>query len=253
MEAQRLPREIDLVLPAAGLGSRFSQLGFDQPKPLLNLAGKPFFWWAVESVRRSVTVRQLVFVVLEAHVRDFEIDRRIRAYYPQATIVPIAGVTSGAAESAAIGVKALTGRGPLAVNDCDHAFICQGLPAMLDLLHTHFAGALMCFRSASPSYSYARVDEQGRVTGTVEKVVASPFAIAGCYLFSGAERFLDLYEGYREACGYSELFMSGLYNRAAQRQLPIGLLEVDRHWSFGTPEELQRLNLETLGPLMAWK
>ena len=253
MEVSHLTVEIDLVLPAAGLGSRFTQRGWHQPKPLLSLAGKPFFWWAAESVCRVVTVRQMVFVVLESHVREFQIDQRIQACYPQATIVPIAGVTAGAAETAAIGVKALVGRRPLAINDCDHAFVCEGLPGMIDALHDQLAAALMCFRSSSPSYSYARVDGQGRVTGTAEKKVVSPHAIAGCYLFSGADRFLDLYDGYCESCGYDELFMSGLFNRAAQRELPIGLLEVDRHWSFGTPEELERVTPESLGPWLAWK
>ena len=248
-----LENKLALVMPAAGYGSRFAKLGYDVPKPLLELEGRPFFWWATESVRRVADLRQMVFVVQQEHVKAFAIDQKIKSYYPDATVVPITHCTSGAAETAKIGVDALRLPGAVAINDCDHAFICPRLPELLAALQASMDGALMCFRSADPAYSYLKLGLNHEVTGTVEKQVASPFAIAGCYLFARSERFQALYARYRQECRYSELFLSGMFNLLAQDHSKIGMLELERHCSFGTPKEKNAISPDVFAPFLAWK
>jgi dTDP-glucose pyrophosphorylase len=245
--------ELALIIPAAGRGSRFAKNGIAEPKPLIDLEGRPFFWWATESVRRTVKLRQIVFVVLQEHIESFAIDQRIKAYYPQATIVAIPDVTSGAAETASLGLSALVEDGPVAINDCDHAFVCGTMPEIISRLNGEFDGALMCFQSTSPSYSYVKLDPQRKIIGTVEKQVASPFAIAGCYFFSQAKRFEEFYDQYKKECPYDELFISGIFNLLARQDLNIGLLEVDRHVSFGTPEERARISADMFAQFLGWR
>ena len=241
-----------MVMPMAGRGSRFGREGIEQPKPLIELDGRPFFWWATESLRRSAPIGEMAFVVLEEHVQAFEIDRRVKQYYPDAKIVALPGVTSGAAETARIGIEALSAAGPIAINDSDHAFACPELAGIADRLEAATEAALMCFRSADPAYSYVRLDETGRITGTVEKEVVSPWAIAGCYLFSSRDRFLVLYEEYRGDCPYHELFVSGLYNRLASQGGSIDRLAASPHVSFGTPGELAALDGVAVAEKLGW-
>ncbi len=231
-----------MVMPMAGRGSRFARQGIAEPKPLIELAGRPFFWWATESLRRAAPTGEMVFVVLQEHCRDHAIDRRIADYYPDAQVVAIAQVTSGAAETAEIGMRALRSTGPVAVNDCDHAFVCPSLPGALHDLHNGADGALLCFHSANPAYSYARIGADGAVSGTVEKAAVSPFAIAGCYMFAGPGEFLELFADYRADCPYDELFVSGMYNRLAARGGRIAKVDAACHVSFGTPEERDRID-----------
>lgn len=245
--------DLALIVPAAGRGSRFARHGIAEPKPLVDLDGRPFFWWATESVRRVVPLRQIVFVVLQEHIDQFAIDRRIHAHYPAATIVALPDVTGGAAETAAIGLEAIGSPGPVAVNDCDHAFMASSLPDTVRSLQDGLDAALMCFRSDSAAYSYVRFGAANEVIGTVEKQVASPFAIAGCYLFSDPARISALYERYQRDCPYDELFMSGLFNLLAQERARIGMVELDRHCSFGTPEELGAITPAKFAGFAAWK
>ena len=42
--------KLHLILPMAGRGSRFFENGFVCPKPLIEIAGKPFFYWAARSI-----------------------------------------------------------------------------------------------------------------------------------------------------------------------------------------------------------
>ncbi|HKP14910.1 MAG TPA: NTP transferase domain-containing protein [Gemmatimonadaceae bacterium] len=233
--------DLALVMPMAGRGARFRRAGRLVPKPLIDLEGRPLFWWAAQSVCRAATVREIVFVVLEEHVEELGIDVEIRRHFPRATVRVISEVTAGAAETAAIGAAALASAGPVAVNDCDHAFIGTSLAPLTDRLGGQVSGALVAFRSSNPAYSYVRLNEAGQVAGTVEKQVVSPFAIAGCYLFADPKQLLDRMPQYRQACRYGELFVSGLYDLMIADGCEIPFVELAHHVSFGTPEELDAL------------
>lgn len=240
-------------MPMAGRGSRFAKQGIHEPKPLISLYGKPFFWWATESVRRQVSVEELIYVVLQEHIDSFGIGEVIHRYYPEARIVVIPDVTSGAAETAYAGVSAVKGKGRvLAINDCDHAFDAPGLGDAVHELSETLNGALMCFRSDNPAYSYARVDEEGRVTGTVEKVVVSPYAIAGCYLFRSVLAFSGAFDAYKDACEYNELFISGVFNQMIGHEAHIGKVDLSDHVSFGTPAEFALVTPERFRSYSEW-
>jgi CTP:molybdopterin cytidylyltransferase MocA len=241
---------LGLVMPMAGRGERE---GFAVPKPLIMLEGRPFFWWAAESVRRAAPVTRMVFVVLDEHCAQFDLHERILDHYPGAAIVRLPDVTAGAAETALLGVRALAHDGPIAVNDCDHAFECSSLASVVQELEATGSAALLCFHSDSPAHSYVRLDPLGRVTGTLEKQVVSPYAIAGCYLFAGSSQYLWALEAFRQCNPYPELFVSGLYNALAEAGTRILRVDLDDHRAFGTPEELERLLGQRFEPYARWR
>ena len=232
---------VALVMPMAGRGTRFHRAGVDVPKPLVELWGKPLFWWATQSVIRAVEVRELVFVVLAEHIQRYAIDKVIKNVYPSARIVALPDVTTGAAQTAALGVAKLQTGGPVALNDCDHAFRAHDLSSIVEQLQQGAEGALLGFRAHTPAYSYVRFDGNGRVVGTVEKQVVSDFAVAGCYLFADPQRFLNCFETYRKDCPYDELFVSGVYNEILRAGGKVLFHELAAHVPFGTPEEHQRV------------
>jgi len=222
-------------MPMAGRGTRFAGAEA-RPKPLIQLDGKPFFWWAVESVRRLGPIGEMVFVVLAKHIEHFAIDQRIREYYPHAHIEALPQVTAGAADTAAVGIATLRSTNPVAVCDSDHAFD-PGPGDWADALAER-DGLLMCFESRDPAYSYASVDSAGEVSATVEKQAISNCAIAGCYLFASPRTFLDAQAAYRLDCPYDEPFISGIYNKLIEGGGRVGRQMLRRHLSFGTPAEL---------------
>jgi len=253
-------KQLSMVMPMAGRGSRFFSAGFELPKPLIPLFGRPLFWWATESLRRQVSLRQMIFVVLEEHCRIFALDDVVLSYYPEAVVVKIPGVTSGAAESAMAGVSRLVADGPLAVNDCDHAFEAGDLSSLVGHLNgrsnTGIHGALLCFSSHDPAYSYAELQncagDGHRVVRTVEKKVISPYAIGGCYFLSSSAELEAVYLDYSRYCPYDELFMSGMFNLMIQRRRGVGVMHTQMHRSFGTPDELQSMTPGRFAPLLGW-
>ena len=232
--------KLNLVMPMGGGGTRFGVAGYAVPKPLIEIYGKPFFYWATQSVVKYVGVQSLTFVVLQEHIDGFQIDKRIAAYYPDARIVVIPKVLPGAVMTCLAGVEGQAIEGSVLFNDCDHLFVCRafydycakGEPDAMD-------GALLTFRSSDARYSYAQCDADGNVIKTVEKKAVSEDAICGAYYFRDKEIFRQAAQAYLQECGYTEFFVSGVYNVLAGLRAKIRLFSVDSHVSFGTPEEYE--------------
>ena len=229
---------LHLIMPMGGKGYRFFKDGFSMPKPLIMLNGKPFFYWAVQSVSRFVELSDISFVVLKEHVEEFNIDAVIREYYPEANIIVIPELLPGAVLTCMEGVKAAKTDTPILFNDCDHMFICR------DFYDFCKAGnyekpdaALLTFTSNEPKFSFIQMDDKGKIIGTVEKQAVSDLAICGAYYFKNPQIFLTAAEQYLHECSYEEFFVSGVYNVMTRQGLDIKSFMTDVHISFGTPEE----------------
>ena len=225
-----------LVMPMGGAGTRFFHRGFDCPKPLLELLGKPFFYWSTQSILKSVPVESLTFVVLQDHMDRFSIHHKILEYYPHSRIVSLPQVLEGAVLTCLAGLEALPEDGSVLFNDCDHAFLSSAFATFLRE-DTQTDGALLTFPSQEPKFSYLAYGEDGRVCRTVEKQVISNDAICGAYYFRSIKSFRQTSERYLKNCCYKEFFLSGVYNELIAQGGTVRGLSVDFHIPFGTPEE----------------
>lgn len=245
-------------MPMGGGGTRFGNVGYESPKPLIDLFGKPFFYYATKSITDYVDVASITFVVLKDHVDRFEIDKRILEYFPDARIEVIPEVLPGAVLTCMAGVKNLPDGEPVLFNDCDHAFVCNSFSnyagAKVKIVkqpesdvcpcgrdEVILDGALLTFESDEDKFSYAAFDEEGYVVRTVEKEVISSDAICGAYYFANKETFLKNAEEYLTKCSYKEFFMSGVYNVMCEHGLKIKTFRTDEHISFGTPDEYEEV------------
>lgn len=230
--------KLHLIMPMGGKGYRFFKDGFSMPKPLIELEGKPFFYWAVQSVSKFVELEDISFVVLKEHIEQFNIDGIIRRYYPDARIVVIPEVLPGAVLTCMEGVKEIGDEAPILFNDCDHMFMSRGFyDFCAEAKFDSPDAALLTFRSNEAKFSFIRKDETGKIIGTVEKQAVSELAICGAYYFRNSEIFLKAAEQYLTECSYEEFFVSGVYNVLAREGFTLKNFETDVHISFGTPEE----------------
>ncbi len=238
--AKRQTGSIHLIMPMAGEGMRFRQSGFDRPKPLISIYGRPFFFWAVQSVVKYVEVASISFVVLKEHVEKYQIDREIKKRYPQADIRILPKVLQGAVLTCLEGITNIPENQPVLFNDCDHLFISRSFYEFCRKGGADDAdGGLLVFPSDDPAYSFVTYDDQGYVSHTVEKQAVSHSAICGAYYFKNKELFQKAAERYLNECGYQEFFLSGVYNVMAEQRKKIKSFATEAHLSFGTPEEYE--------------
>jgi hypothetical protein len=141
-------------------------------------------WWADIQQGRC----DIVFVLREAEGVD-AIRETLLTHIPTARFVTLSHLTGGAM------LSALAGCGYITKPDA---------PLVLDLVDIYFEdqrplaqilegvdGAIPCFTSREPQYSYCQTDEAGLLTRAAEKQVISDQASAGVYLFARAADYLS--------------------------------------------------------------
>ena len=232
--------KLHIIQPMGGGGTRFAKQGFVLPKPLIDLGGKPFFYWSTVSLFDNINDNDLTFVVLRDHIVRFNIETIIHGYYPNAKIIVIPEILNGAVLTALKGVENINDNNPIIINDCDHAFRCREFEEFVnDGCDKSVDGALLTFESNDPKYSFLKMDESGNVIQTIEKEAVSTHAIRGAYYFKNVGVFTKYANQYLNNCSYAEFFMSGVYNEMANDGLKIKNFTCDYHIPFGTPDEYE--------------
>lgn len=230
--------KIHLIMPMGGAGSRFFKNGFVMPKPLIEINGYPFLYWATLSISKFVDVEDITFVVLKQHIEEFKIDEVIKKYFPEAKIEVIPELLNGAVLTCMHGVQSINDDLPIIFNDCDHMFTCKDFYSFCEKgIFDMPDGALLTFESSDPKYSFLQMDETGNVIHTVEKQAVSTHAICGAYYFKNKKTFLECANEYLDKCNYSEYYVSGVYNIMAEHNMRIDNFTCDMHLPFGTPDE----------------
>lgn len=228
-----------LIMPMGGEGSRFFKYGYMQPKPLIEINERPFFYWATASIIKYIDIEDLTFVILKKHVNENGIDDVIMNYYPDAKIIIIPEVLPGPVFTSLKGIQGINDDAPVIFNDCDHMFRCTELINAFAENDFNADAALLTFKSDEPQFSYVEYKE-GIITGTVEKKVVSNHAICGAYVFKNASLFKRITSIYIDNCPYSECYMSGLYNVMCEKGMVIKDYMLDYHVEYGTPDEYNK-------------
>ena len=68
---------INIVIPMAGRGSRFSKAGYDLPKPLLPVFNRPMIEVVIENLRPS-TPHRFIFVCQREHLIAYNFESTLR-------------------------------------------------------------------------------------------------------------------------------------------------------------------------------
>lgn len=233
-------KKVHLIMPMCGHGSRFFEKGFNVPKPLILIQGKPFFYWATKSLSNIKNIIDITFVVLQDHVEKYQIDKTIKEYFADANIIILAHVLNGAVLTCIEGIKLIKDDYPIIFNDCDHAFQSLEFENFLNN-NLHIDGGLLTFKSNENKFSYIKYDNLGKIIGTSEKIVVSDDAICGAYYFSSKNKFLQYSEKYLKNCPYKEFFLSGVFNEMINDNQFIQSFKTDFRLSFGVPEEYENI------------
>jgi len=216
-----------IVIPMAGLSSRFSQAGYSEPKFMLEAHGKTIFRHAVESFVHYFEGLNFLFVIREMEGVAGFVERECRAMgirYWKCVALP--NPTRGQAETTALGLQAI---------QCDPAE--EVTIFNIDTIRPHFRyqqwpgsqpdGFLEVFIGSGPQWSYAKpvTPDSDRVGETAEKREISNLCSNGLYHFASAKLFEDAFHEFikkplREHDGY-EFYIAPLYNILIDRGLDI--------------------------------
>lgn len=238
-------RQLHIIMPMAGEGSRFARAGWTTPKPLIELNGVPLFQRAIGSVAIDGVEMKYSFIVRQEHIDNQHIDRLIKDNLPEARIFSVLKTTRGAVETCLVAEPAIADDDAIVVMDCDLEFRSKAYNELVAKALSvdecdADGGALVSFESNDPRYSYAQVDEEGRVTRTAEKEPISNHALCGAYFFGSGKDFKRIAHQLLDdgTHGKAEFYVSLLYNYLLAEGKTVRLATMEEYHSYGTPEEI---------------
>jgi NDP-sugar pyrophosphorylase family protein len=237
---------MNIVMPMAGRGSRFAQIGIDTPKPLIPVRGKPMYAWATDGLPLSLAKR-LIFICLAEHLAERALEHDIRSRYAdyEPIIVALDHVTEGQACTVLCARPHIDNDEPLLIFNAD-TYAVSPLAEALAAWPPEVAGALDVFHAPGDKWSFARADASGRVLETAEKRRISDWATTGLYYFRRGADFVRHAEAMIAADDRSnrEFYVAPVYNRLIAAGADIRINPVDQVWVLGTPEDLAHFERE---------
>lgn len=235
---------LQILMPMGGLGQRFRNAGISTPKPLIPVLGMPMFKRALASFDSYDGEKRITVIIREDNARDFNLANLVREAQPSASVVILDHDTRGAVETCLAAEDALDPDLPLVIMDCDIAFSSREYFTAITaaISEGDVDGLLLTFTSTDPRYSFAEVDQSGRVVRTAEKDPISSNALMGAYFFTRAESFLKAAKalmGEPLSAQMREYYVSLVFNEIIESGKVVRSVSGDLY-SFGTPEELSR-------------
>lgn len=233
---------INVLIPMAGAGSRFSKAGFAKPKPFIDVAGKPMIVRVLENL--ALSEARYILVARREHMEaEAELVREIERQY-HATFVGIDGLTEGTACTVLHARKLINNDTPLLIANSDQIvdFVAQDF--VDDCSKRDLDGCILTFqdKARDPKWSFARVGKDGLILEVKEKQAISEFATVGIYLFSHGNDFVDaaVEMMLQQDRVNGEYYTCPTYNYLIQKNMRIGVYDVPAQamHGLGTPEDL---------------
>lgn len=218
----------------AGLGSRFSEHGYDKPKPLVDVSGVPMIKAVVDSLGVD---GNYIFIVQKTHSARYHLLDVLDEVSPGCSIVEIDGVTDGAARTSLAAKHLIDSDVPLIIANSDQ--LVQWDPArFLSIIEKNDAIAL--FKAEDPKWSFAKIVDE-LVVEVAEKVAISDNATVGIYGWSKGSDYVKYAEQMidKNIRTNNEFYICPVHNEAIADGRTVVPYFVDVMHGIGTPEDLK--------------
>jgi beta-phosphoglucomutase-like phosphatase (HAD superfamily)/dTDP-glucose pyrophosphorylase len=228
---------MNVLIPMAGAGSRFANVGYTFPKPLIEVDGKPMIQVVVENLNIEANY---TFIVQKEHYEKYSLQYLLNLIAPNCNIVQVDGLTEGAACTTLLAKEFIDNDSPLVMansdqflewnsNECLYAFNADGID-----------GGILTFKSTHPKWSYAKVGDDGFVSEVAEKKPISDNATVGIYFWKKGSDYVKYAEQMIEKNirTNGEFYVCPVFNEAIADSKKIRIKGIKKMWGIGTPEDL---------------
>lgn len=229
-----------IIIPLAGRGSRFKELGYKMPKPLIEIKGKPMVKWAVECVNFA-DPKDLIFICRQDHIKDQQLDQKLRELFSdKISIIEAEKIPEGAACSVLLAKDLINTNEDLIICNADQYFK-SNIGEEIKNKAADITGIVPYFKATHPKWSYLKIDNNNFITETAEKIPISMHATVGLYYFAKGKDFVWAAEEMikKDLRRFNEFFVCPVYNELIKRGDKILAIPVEQMWGLGTPEDIE--------------
>lgn len=240
---------MQIIIPMSGFGERFRRAGYDIPKPLIELEGKPIIAHVIDMFPDE---HEILFICNREHLDEpsYHLEATLRRYCPTGRIVGIAPHKRGPVHTVLEAAALIDPDKPVVVNYCDFTCYWSWTHFKEVVTRTGCAGAIPAYKGFHPhslgttNYAYIRHragwiedirEKQPFTTNRIEE-----YASSGTYYFSSGSTLL-------KACTTcieqgldvgGEYYVSLAYKPLLDERLPIMVYPLQHFMQWGTPEDV---------------
>ena len=237
------------LIPMAGVGVRFSREGYDQPKPLVPVAGVPMVQRSLDSfppAEASVAACRTV------HLQTSPLESVLSSNGYRIEILPVSGLTEGQADTCLRARDRLDPEAPLLIVPCDSALIYseERYAALtndpdVDCIVWTFRNHPHANRHPN-QYGWVQATTEGDILGISCKVpynedVRCDPGIIGAFWFRQARFFLEAVETMisQNRRVNNEFYVDSAVQVLLERGRRAKLFDVRHYICFGTPDDVR--------------
>ena len=235
-----MKQNFNIVIPMAGRGSRFTENGYIDSKPFIDVNGKPMIQRVIENLNIEFDDKyEFVIICLgEDYDRyDFSIFDDIIGH-ENWEVICLPDVTEGAAQTILTAEQYINNDTPMLSFNTDQMIKYD--MSMWDKF-SEYDGGIPCFWGDSTDWSYARCGKGGYVEEVAEKKVISNDATAGYYFWNKGSDYVKYAKQMikENSRTNNEFYVAPVYNWAIKDGKKIVISMVDEIYELGTPEYLK--------------
>jgi len=235
---------IQVIIPAAGAGSRFRDFGISTPKPLIEVGGFPMILWVISNFQ--LMPDDIVIVICQrADNLPANLEKYLPSFASKISFIEIDGLTSGPASTVEIALSQLKKDFPVVVANSDQYVSSNLTEFLLAVRRKEFSGTILTMTATGNKWSYIGRDHHGAINQVVEKEEISNEATVGIYAWADPEILRNALQFLRtnNLLVNNEFYIAPSYNYLISRSLKTGCISVGKHGDkvhgLGTPEDLQ--------------
>jgi NDP-sugar pyrophosphorylase family protein len=240
---------MQVLIPMSGQGTRYKKVGYEQPKPLIPVSGRPIIERLLEKIPSSWPV---TFVLAENH-RESELPSFLSKLRPKAQQIFIPPHTKGPTFALKSAIPFLPSQEPVLVSYCDYGLKWDPWDFAEFVKNSRCHSALLSYRGfhahylSSITYAFSRLEGERvvevREKGSFTDQRENEFASAGAYYFDTVNTLSEAIEAQeRLNLSLNGEFYTSLTIEALLRSRPdteVRVYEIPAFYQWGTPEELQ--------------
>ena len=230
-------KKMNVLIPMAGAGSRFSNAGYTFPKPLIEVNGKPMIQVVVENLNVDA---HFIFLVQKEHYEKYNLKQLLNLIAPGCDIVQVDGLTEGAACTTLLAKQFIDNGEPLLMANSDQYVEWNSNECLYAFSADSIDGGIITFKSAHPKWSFAKVGDDGFVSEVAEKNPISDTATVGIYYWTKGSDYVKYAEQMidKNIRTNGEFYVCPVFNEAIGDGKKIRVKNIERMWGIGTPEDL---------------
>ena len=232
--------DLNVLIPMAGLGSRFSDAGFTFPKPLIEVHGKPMIQVVIENLAVKANY---IFLVQKQHSEKYNLRQLLKTVSPgKSKVIEIDGLTEGAAETALKARDYIDSDAPLLIANSDQFVEWDAMSALYSFQREGVDVGILTFESSHPKWSFVGKNNQtGLVNRVEEKNPISDEATCGIYFWKRGADFVRSVESMiaKNIRTNGEFYIAPSINELILEGAKVVTYSVHEMWGLGTPEDLK--------------